>query len=157
MDAGFKRILLTGMSATGKSTAIAALRELGYHAVDLDEPGWSRQDEFGAQRWHCERVEALLCDDEHRVVFICGCSEDQGQFYPLLSHIILLSVPEKVMIERLDRRTNNAFGKRPEERARILADLEAIEPLLRAGSDYEIDTRISPAEVVKRILEVIDE
>jgi GTPase SAR1 family protein len=36
-----KRVLLTGMSGTGKSTLIGELVARGFKAVDLDEDGWS--------------------------------------------------------------------------------------------------------------------
>jgi dephospho-CoA kinase len=35
------RVLLTGMSGTGKSSVIAELRSRGFTAIDMDEPGWS--------------------------------------------------------------------------------------------------------------------
>jgi predicted ATPase len=36
-----KRVLLTGMSGTGKSTLIGELAARGYKAVDLDADEWS--------------------------------------------------------------------------------------------------------------------
>ena len=36
-----KRVLITGMSGTGKSTLIRELAARGYKAVDADDPGWS--------------------------------------------------------------------------------------------------------------------
>ena len=36
-----KRVLITGMSGTGKSTAVAAMGEMGYRAVDTDTDEWS--------------------------------------------------------------------------------------------------------------------
>lgn len=36
-----KRVLITGMSGTGKSTVTAALAALGYRAVDADEDGYA--------------------------------------------------------------------------------------------------------------------
>jgi hypothetical protein len=45
-----KRILLTGMSGTGKSSVIHALADLGYKAIDTDE-GWCEQLPDGRQRW----------------------------------------------------------------------------------------------------------
>jgi hypothetical protein len=38
---GMKRILITGMSGTGKSSAIQELAARGYQAHDLDTPEWS--------------------------------------------------------------------------------------------------------------------
>jgi putative protein kinase ArgK-like GTPase of G3E family len=39
--AGVKRVLLTGMSGTGKSTVIGELATLGYKAIDTDADEWS--------------------------------------------------------------------------------------------------------------------
>ncbi|MDT8306538.1 MAG: shikimate kinase, partial [Anaerolineae bacterium] len=36
-----QRVLLTGMSGTGKSTVIRELAARGYRAIDADENGWS--------------------------------------------------------------------------------------------------------------------
>jgi len=36
-----KRVFLTGMSATGKSTVISEFTARGYKAVDTDYDGWS--------------------------------------------------------------------------------------------------------------------
>jgi dephospho-CoA kinase len=38
-------ILVTGMSGTGKSTALAELRRHGFEVVDTDEPGWTEWSE----------------------------------------------------------------------------------------------------------------
>jgi dephospho-CoA kinase len=38
------RVLLTGMSGTGKSSVIAELKRRGFAAIDMDEPDWSVRD-----------------------------------------------------------------------------------------------------------------
>jgi dephospho-CoA kinase len=45
------KILITGMSGTGKSTVISELADRGYHAVDTDNDFWSewRTDDAGQQ------------------------------------------------------------------------------------------------------------
>jgi dephospho-CoA kinase len=35
-----RAILVTGMSGTGKSTALVELRRRGFETVDTDDPGW---------------------------------------------------------------------------------------------------------------------
>jgi hypothetical protein len=79
-SAGMKRVLLTGMSGTGKSTVIRELARLGHKAIDLDEPGWSElanvagqtgPSAFGAgrdwiwwaesPRYLCTYAEAQIC------------------------------------------------------------------------------------------------
>ena len=39
-----RRILVTGMSGTGKSSALAELARRGFRTVDTDEPGWTVED-----------------------------------------------------------------------------------------------------------------
>jgi len=36
------RVLVTGMSGTGKSSALAELARRGYRVVDTDDPGWCK-------------------------------------------------------------------------------------------------------------------
>ena len=59
------------------------------------------------------------------------------------------------MFARIEQRADNPFGKCAAERERILADLAAVEPLLRQTADVEIDTSAAPLEEVVRLLEQV--
>ena len=50
-----KRILITGMSRTGKSSVVAVLRERGYKAIDTDD-GWCEPKPDGRQRWREDAI-----------------------------------------------------------------------------------------------------
>jgi hypothetical protein len=63
-----------------------------------------------------------------------GCASNQGSFYDRFDAVVLLSVPREVIFQRIATRSTNPFGKGAHEQQRILADLEAVEPLLRATS-----------------------
>lgn len=97
-----KRVLITGMSGICKSTVIAALAARGYKAVDADEDGYSevvrvRRDEpTGLDPgqdwvWREARIRSLLATKDAEVLFLGGCSPNQGTFYPRFDHVILLS------------------------------------------------------------------
>ena len=103
-----KRVLLTGMSGTGKSTVIAALGALGYKALDADE-GWSMTAPDGEWLWHEERVDQLLSIEDSDVLYFGGCASNQGKFRSRFDQILLLSAPLDVMLERVRTRTNNPF------------------------------------------------
>jgi shikimate kinase len=161
-----KRILLTGMSGTGKSAVIAALAALGYRAVDTDYGGLSRlvavpEDEpTGLEPgqdwvWDEDRIQELLSANDGEVLFLAGCAPNQGRFYPQLDHVILLTAPVAVLVERLATRTNNPYGKRPEEVARTLDLQRTIEPLLRRGASHEIDTSAPLDDVVAEVLQCV--
>jgi dephospho-CoA kinase len=120
-----KRVLLTGMSGTGKSTVIRELAGLGYKAIDLDEPGWSElvnaSDHPGLSAspdgqewlWREQCIQDVLSVEDADVLFLSGCAPNQVKFYSQFDHIVLLSAPVPLMIERLATRTTNPTGNNP--------------------------------------------
>ncbi len=146
-----KRVLLTGMSGTGKSSVIEALAARGYKAVDTDD-GWCEPLPDGRQRWREDAIEQLLAVEDADVLFVAGCEENQVRFQPRFDVIILLSAPAGILAERLSSRTGNPYGKTPGELHRIFDDLRAVEPLLRKAADYEIRTTMPLSDVVTEVL-----
>jgi adenylate kinase family enzyme len=147
------RVLITGMSGTGKSTALAELARRGHRVVDTDLPAWSIEvawpDGSGAEQlWREDAMDALLAQHVTGWLFVAGCAWNQGSFYDRFDAVVLLSVPREVMLQRIATRSTNPFGKGAHEQQRILGDLEAVEPLLRATSTVEIVTTIPVTEVV---------
>ena len=148
-------ILVTGMSATGKSTALTHLSRRGHAVVDTDTDEWSHwvTDPSGARDWvwREDAVTALLTGHTTGALFVAGCKSNQGTLYPLFDHVVLLSAPADVLLTRLATRTTNPYGKTPAERAEVLANLAAVEPLLRATCTAEIDTTAPVEDVVARL------
>lgn len=115
-------ILVTGMSGTGTSTALAELARRGFGTVDTDYGGfsverWSAEESRPEQVWDEIRIDELLAEHEARAsgepLFVGGCVSNQRQFYPRFA---------------------------------------AVEPRLRARADAEIDTRAPIAEVADRLV-----
>jgi len=161
-----KRMLLTGMSGVGKSTVIEELAARGYRAVDTDYGGLSElvsvpEDEpTGLGRgqdwaWQEDRIQDLLSADDTEVLFLGGTSPNQGKFYPLFDHVVLLTAPADVIVERLATRTTNPYGKRPEEVARVLGLPQTVEPVLRRGAGHVVDTNVPLAWVVAKVLRLV--
>ena len=142
------------MSGTGKSSLIAELAALGYKAVDTDT-GWCEPQSDGRQQWREDAIQALLATEDNDVLFVAGCEENQVRFHSQFDHIILLSAPVGILAQRRATRTNNPFGKSAGESRRFLADLQEVEPLLRAIADCEIDTTMPISEVVRVILQAV--
>ncbi len=153
-----RAVLVTGMSATGKSTVLAELARAGHAVVDTDEGGWivdvALADGSTEPMWDERRITALLDGHERGLLFLAGCVANQGRFSSRFHAVVLLTAPEQVLLERLATRTSNDFGKRDIERSTILGDLRTVEPLLRASATAEIDTRAPLAEVASRLLAV---
>ncbi|GAC1508829.1 MAG: AAA family ATPase [Chloroflexota bacterium] len=162
-----KRVLITGMSGTGKSTLISALAARGHRAVDTDSDQWSEwvtavgpSDDSGSSLspdwiWREDRIQSLLSSDDADVRFVSGCKSNQGKFYAQFDHVILLSAPVAVLMQRLATRTTNTYGKAPEERAQFLEYERSIEPLLRRTASLEIDTNAPAEQVIATILGVV--
>lgn len=150
------RVLLTGMSGTGKSSVILELRKRGYAAIDMDEPGWSEHDSDGNQLWREDMLQAALDAHASGALFVSGCAENQVKFYPQFSHVVLLSAPADVIKARLAGRTTNDFGKRPDELAYVLQHLEWLEPRLRASATCEISTVAPLDRVVNELLSLVE-
>ena len=163
LSSGMARVLITGMSGTGKSSALAELARRGYRVVDTDDPGWreyradadpSDDVHRGEWVWVEERIAALLDADDGRSLFVQGTVRNQGRFYDRFDAVVLLSAPADVILDRVARRTTNDYGKAPQERAMILADLAAVEPLLRAGCTHELDAGRPLADVVADLIAI---
>lgn len=149
--AAVKRVLLTGMSGTGKSSVVRALTARGYKAIDVED-GWCEPLPDGRQRWREDAIEQLLDSEDAQVLFVAGCEENQVRFHPRFDLIVLLSAPAEVLLGRLASRTSNPFGKSPGELDRVLDDLRAVEPLLRKAADHEIATTKPLSVVVTEVL-----
>ena len=161
-----KRILITGMSGTGKSTLIGELARRGYKAVDADSPEfshWVATSQVATAAgspvepdrdwvWREERMHKLLTIEETDLLFVSGTAPNMRQFLPQFDHVILLSAPVELIVARLATRTTNNYGKDPAEAARVIALIDSVEPLLRHIADHEIDTSVPLEDVVAQLL-----
>jgi dephospho-CoA kinase len=149
-------VLVTGMSGTGKSAALAELARRGHRVVDTDYGDWCEEvpasDRDGTQQlWREDLIDALLAEHDDGLLFVSGCVPNQGTFYPRFDAVVLLSAPAEVILERVAVRDTNDFGKSDVERDFILQDLAAVEPLLRTRATAEIDTRAPLDDVVDEL------
>ena len=107
-----RRVLVTGMSGTGKSMPLAELRRRGFQAVDTDEPGWTEwSDEDGGSVWGEDRIAEPLAREDGATLYVSGTVSNQGRFYPLFDAIVLLSARAEVLLGRIGSRSTNPYGK----------------------------------------------
>jgi dephospho-CoA kinase len=145
-----RRILVTGMSGTGKSSALTELERRGFRVVDTDVGGWSEWVDDG-WLWREDRIAGLLAENGDATLFVSGCVSNQGKFYDRFDAVVLLSAPAEVLVERIGSRTTNDYGKSPAERELVLDHLETVEPLLRETSTHELDASRPLEEVVDEL------
>lgn len=140
------------MSGVGKSSALAALARLGYEVVDTDEPGWTAwSDEEDGYLWREDRIADLLARERDVALYVSGTVSNQGRFYPSFDAVVLLSAQAQVLLDRLETRITNEYGKTAEQRALILDQLRDVEPLLRASCTHEVDASRPLDDVVAEL------
>jgi dephospho-CoA kinase len=161
-----KRVLITGMSGTGKSAVIRELAARGYEAHDLDTSKWSQwidvdpSDSLTPARgkdwvWQDDRVRALLLRPRSMPLFVGGCAENMGSLFHLIDEIVLLSAPVVTVMERLAARPEGNYGSGEDDRRKVRELISAIEPRLRGLASHEIDTRGSTAATVDAVLRTV--
>src|SRR5690242_13359529 len=115
------RVLITRMSGTGKSSALAALGARGFDVVDTDEHGWSEwSDREDGYVWREDRIDELLSREGGPTLFLSGTVSNQGRLYARFDAVVLLSAPADLLVRRIERRTTNRYGKSLEERRLVL-------------------------------------
>jgi shikimate kinase len=122
------RVLVTGMSGAGKSTLLDEMSRRGYEVIDTDYDGWTLPD----GTWDEPRIAALLAGRAD--VVVSGTVVNQGRFYDRFDHVVLLSAPLGVLLDRVAKRSNNPYGKTAEHQEEIERYVGEVEPLLRRGA-----------------------
>ena len=85
-------------------------------------------------------------------MIVSGTTRNQVVFYPLFDHIVLLSAPAEVLVERLRTRTSNPYGRDPAQIAETLEYLETVEPLLREAATLEVVTTVPVGQVADMVV-----
>ena len=141
-----RNFLVEGLSGAGKSSVYDQLILRGYTAISTDRAWKSRVD---PTRWDHERALRELERPQPDVLFVCGSSADRDRFLPYFAGIFNLRIDDDTMRRRLETRTNNDYGKAPEE-------LELMLRLNRSGAKppgaIDIDAMQPLRQVVDEVL-----
>jgi len=169
-------IFVTGISGAGKSTVRIELVQRGYEAYDTDEDGIARfvnkmtgavtgqidaslrTIEFThANDWMVdpERVRLLAQRAADRIVFLCGSVANEIAVWDLFSKVVLLSIDEATMRERVARRTTSDFGKNEHELNLMLGWIKSVDDDYRHYGAVVIDGTQPLNEVVDKIIHVV--
>jgi shikimate kinase len=137
------------MSGAGKTTLLQELTRRGHKGIDTDYDGWTLPD----GTWDEPRMAALLAGRAEIVV--SGTVANQGAFYDRFDHIVLLSAPLGVLLDRLATRSNNPYGKSAEHRAEVERYVGEVEPMLRRGATVELDGRRPVGELADAVEQLL--
>src|SRR3954462_4909253 len=151
-----RNYLVEGLSGTGKSSVYDELIRRGYEAVSSDRAwaynadpdtglpgGAARHDTF---MWDEQKAVSALESAEPEVLFVCGSSRNRDRFLPYFTKVFNLRIDEDTMRRRLAERTNNDFGKRPEE----------VELMLRLNRSGERPAGAIDVDATRPLPQVVD-
>ncbi len=165
------RILITGISGTGKTTTLAELQKHGYAVIDLDATGickWKNKEtqevtEYGPDGrdlewlnlhgWYCDipTLQKLLsCIREDKDVFVAAIAENIEEVAKEFNRVFVLNTSDEVIRERLNTRTNNHFAKKEEEQNFIFEQSRYLMSKLKDFIEVNVDK--TPAEITDYIL-----
>jgi hypothetical protein len=123
---GVRNYLIDGVSGTGKTSVCGELRRRGFHAVNGDrELAYQGDPETGEPTeglrhvhhiWRVDDVRALVADHDEPVTFLCGGARNFPTFVDLFDGVFVLDVDLDTLNRRLDGRSDDEWGGKPEER-----------------------------------------
>lgn len=162
-----KKIYITGVSGTGKSTLGLELQKRGCFVIDIDEGDlctWCDkagnrvcEDRDGIawldeHHWNCDiqRLEKEIEESADDHVFIVGISSNLDN-YPF-DKILLLSVDPETLVKRLTERTTNDFAKDPEEQQFVLKMKDEYEKKMSAKGAVFLDGWKPVSELANNII-----
>jgi hypothetical protein len=119
-----RNYLVEGLSGAGKSSVYEELIGRGYKAITTDRAWKSRAGPNTGLRsppihqssmWEERKALSELERSEPEVLFVCGSGGNRDRFLPYFTKVFNLCIDDDTMRRRLRERTNNDFGKQPEE------------------------------------------
>ena len=97
--------------------------------------------------WDQQKAVSELESPEPEVLFVCGSSRNRDRFLPYFTKIFNLRIDDDTMRRRLQERTNNEFGKQPEE----------VELMLRLNRSDEKPAGAIDVDATQPLHQVVDE
>jgi gluconate kinase len=143
-----RNYLVEGLSGAGKSSVYEELIRRGYKAISTDRAWKYHPDsDTGSSMWDQQKALSELESPEPEVLFVCGSSRNRDRFLPYFTKIFNLRIDDDTMRRRLHERTNNEFGKQPEE----------VELMLRLNRSDEKPAGAIDVDATQPLRQVVDE
>lgn len=170
-------IYLTGISGSGKSAVIRELQARGYEAHGVDEMGYADwvdrqtgkiipfpedENSVDIHEWYKkhnwvlsdDRISKLKqqADANDTLIFLAGVADGEDTVWHYFGKVFVLNVDEATIRQRIAKRTDNDFGKTPDEMAAILRWLDGYEERYRTYGAVIVDATKPLNEVVDEIV-----
>ena len=170
------KIFVTGISGTGKTTLAEYFASNGYNVIDLDHVpnlcSWI--DYKTGEKTNMSNTENVdnefidthdyVCDvrmleemlNQHKEnVIVFGVVGDNSSLTHLFDKIILLQCSPENMIQRIENRKTNYFGKNKEVKDRMLSWQPIFESLMIGTGATVVNTDCPIDEVIEKVKSVL--
>ena len=168
-------VLIIGVAGTGKSYLVNKLREKGINVVDADsniglakfvnsKGNEVRYNPNGGNKWWSTHFHVLNIRilkkllKENKILYLFGhvggqSGKGNGIFdvINLFDKVFYLSAPKRLIANRIKIRTDNPFGKHPEELKGVLYSKDKEDKMARILGLQFIDATL-PTEKIIRII-----
>jgi gluconate kinase len=141
-----RNYLVEGVSGAGKSSVYEELIRRGYKAISTDR-AWKYR--ATPDLWDEQKAVRELESPEPDVLFICGSSRNRDRLLRYFAEIFNLRIDDDTMRRRLRERTNNDYGKQPEELELMLRLNRSDE---KSAGAIDVDATRPLDEVVAEVL-----
>ncbi len=161
---------IDGPSGSGKTTVSEELRKRGYNAIDADEvvayfgdPKTGEPQEVTPRErfkdnwiWNKKETNELLANS-NGTYFVCGGASNYEEFSLHFKKTFILLIDDETLKYRLLNRTNNDFGKHPDELAMQLEWNQKVAKHAKEKGYIIIDATKPVEQVVDEILQYVSE
>lgn len=171
-----KKILVTGVSGSGKSTVCKALREFGEETYSIEEDfdgmfamyrkGTNELfedfengdlEKIHASEWRCniEKLKELMATQKKERAFYCGVASNMNDLLPLFDQILVLKTSPQVLHGRLSNREGTEdMGGTEESRQAILGWKDWWEEDMQDRGAVLVSADNASQEIAREILRV---
>lgn len=171
-----KKILITGVSGTGKSTVCKQLINLGYEAYDIENiEGMfemyykgtkniflghdnSKPEDIKNAEWLCDEIKlkAFIEDQKSEIAFYCGIASNMDDILKFFDKVIVLQPDSNVLNLRLkNREGTNDIGNNQEGRDVVLGWKDWWEGEMLKKGAILVNANKTSEEVAKNILSML--
>ena len=150
-----KRVLITGMSGTGKSSLLHELAARGYRTVDTDYGDYFQVVD-GERLWREDRISALLSsapDELPGALFARARPATRSSSTPASTTSCCSAHRPRSWPDGWPREPPTLTGRIPPSLPRHSSTKQTVEPLLRASATLEVVTTVPVTRVADIVLD----
>jgi hypothetical protein len=164
------RVLVVGLSATGKSYLAAYFKRKGKHSYDTDKLELSHwvdkrghvakyihtkyhdEEYLSKYKWRWDKTKFKKLLKVYDEVYFFGSADNETEFYKYFDRVYFLKANKRLLSIRLKKRGNkDHFGATEQQRRLIYSWIDHVEKRAKEEGLKFIDASLSPSQIFRII------